>query len=84
MELLAAQPSGLAGSPGEIFVDSGLPALNCRILDISPAGATLALPDAAAVPETITLAVAGEFVMRRCRVVRRGRDHVVVAFEMPV
>ncbi|BAQ49068.1 methyl-accepting chemotaxis receptor/sensorytransducer with PAS domain (plasmid) [Methylobacterium aquaticum] len=52
-------------------------------MDISPAGATLALPDAAAVPETITLAVAGEFVMRRCRVVRRGRDRLVVAFEMP-
>ncbi|WP_279356818.1 PilZ domain-containing protein [Methylobacterium indicum] len=84
MNLLSAQPSGPAGTRGEIFADSGSPALDCRILNMSAAGATLAVPDGVAVPETITLAIAGEFVMRRCRVVDRRRGRITVAFEMPV
>ncbi|MFH6782297.1 MULTISPECIES: hypothetical protein [Methylobacterium] len=60
------------------------PALECRVARLTAAGATLVVPAGAVVPDALTLAIAGEFVMRRCRVTWRRPGRVGVTFEMPV
>ncbi|MCF4124698.1 PilZ domain-containing protein [Methylobacterium sp. SyP6R] len=71
-------------SRGEIIFDSPSPAVDCQVSNLTVVGALLTVPAGTVVPDAITLAIAGEFVMRRCRVVWRRRDQVGVAFEMPV
>ncbi|MGE7414313.1 PilZ domain-containing protein [Methylobacterium tarhaniae] len=84
MDLFYASRAGSAGSRGEIIFDSPTPVLDCRISNISPFGATLVVPAGTVVPDAITLAIAGEFVMRRCRVVWRRRGRVGVTFVVPI
>lgn len=84
MKLFHAQPDESPASPGEIIMPPPCPALDCRIASLTAAGATLVVPVGAVVPDTITLAIAGEFVMRRCRVAWRRPGRVGVTFEMPV
>ncbi|TNC13492.1 PilZ domain-containing protein [Methylobacterium terricola] len=84
MNLFSAEPDALPGSRGEIIVSPPSPALDCRVLNLSAVGATLLVPAGTRVPDAITLAIAGEFVMRRGRVVWRRPGRVGVAFEMPV
>ncbi|SFV04313.1 hypothetical protein SAMN02799631_04091 [Methylobacterium sp. 174MFSha1.1] len=72
------------GSTGEIIFDAPSPAVDCRVSNLTVFAATLTVPAGLAVPDGFTLAIAGEFVMRRCRVVWRRRGRVGVAFELPV
>ncbi|WP_156311964.1 hypothetical protein [Methylobacterium platani] len=51
---------------------------------MTAAGATLAVPAGTAMPDMLTLAVSGEFVMRRCRVTWCRRGRVGVVFALPV
>ncbi len=55
-------------SRGEIIFDSPSPAVDCRVSNMTIVSATLTVPAGTVVPDAITLAIAGEFVMRRCRV----------------
>lgn len=84
MNLFSPQEDRPAGAHGEIIVAPHAPALECRVVGLSAAGATLMVPDGTVVPDAITLAVAGEFVMRRCQVVWQQPGRVGVAFERPV
>lgn len=83
MTFFFAQGDRPAGSHGEIIVAPHAPALECRVVSLSAAGATLVVPVGTVVPDAITLAVAGEFVMRRCQVVWQQPGRVGVAFELP-
>lgn len=70
-------------STGEIIFDAPSPAVDCRVSNLTVFAATLTIPAGLTVPDGFTLAITGEFVMRRCRVVWRRRGRVGVAFEMP-
>ncbi|MGX7708189.1 PilZ domain-containing protein [Methylobacterium sp. Gmos1] len=83
MDVSSASMAGPMGRDGEIILDAPSPAVDCRVSNITAAGAVLTMPAGLAVPDAFTLAIAGEFVMRRCRVVWRRRGRVGVAFEMP-
>lgn len=72
-----------AGYSGEMILDRPAPAVECQVTNVTAAGASLTVPAGVEVLDAFTLAIAGEFVMRRCRVVWRRRGRVGVAFEMP-
>ncbi|WP_157080818.1 hypothetical protein [Methylobacterium variabile] len=81
---MSARTDGHPGSRGEIILASRSPVVECRVLALTATGATLAVPAGTVVTDAITLAIAGEFVMRRCRVVWRRHRRLGVAFELPV
>jgi hypothetical protein len=63
---------------GKIILHRGTSVIDCTIRNLSPEGASIAVPNAATLPEEFDLQFDGE--MRRCNVAWRRLDRLGVKF----
>ncbi|ABA04728.1 hypothetical protein Nwi_1467 [Nitrobacter winogradskyi Nb-255] len=65
------------------YISMGGFSMRCRLLNVSPEGAALEVPNPASVPLSFQLMTEKDRVIRGCRVIWTKQNRIGVAFDQP-